>query len=105
MHCGFTNNTLETEITEKDDKSSKNSKASSSVSIKSKQLINFSEMKNLFDLLVSFAEANRHVLDVKKSNGSRLFAQFTELLEEILMTMDKVVVHTEPSVQAELKQI
>ena len=75
------------------------------MSIKSKALINFSEMKNLFDLLVSFAEANRHVLDVKKSNGSRLFASFTDLLEEILRTMDKVEVQTEKSVQFELKQI
>lgn len=56
---------METEITEKDEKTSRASKSDkSSLSIKSKQLINFSEMKNLFDLLTSFADANRYVIDV-----------------------------------------
>lgn len=107
VHCGISQATVETEITEKDDKSSgKSSKgAQSSMSIKSKQLINFGEMKNLFDLLVSFAEANRHVINEKKSNSSRLFAQFTDLLEEILETLDQVEVHAENSVRVELKQI
>lgn len=81
---------VDTEITEKDEKDGNSEKNNKSNSIKNKQKINFPEMKNLFDLLVSFSEANRHVLDIKKSNSSRLFARFTDLLENILETLDQI---------------
>lgn len=75
------------------------------MSIKNKQQITFPEMKNLFDLLLSFKEANRHVLDEKKSNSSKLFARFTDLLEDILETLDKVEVVIEDSLVKQLRAI
>lgn len=105
-NCGLVVNTVETEITDKDEKGSGAGKAEKAArSAKSKQQISFSEMKNLFELLLSFAEANRHVLDVKRSNGSRLFAQFTDLLEEILKMLDRVEVQAPESVMVELQAI
>ena len=61
-------------------------------------------MKNVYDLLVSFSEANRLVIDERK-NSSRLFAEFTELLERILYLMNNLMIDVDEDHIDEIKNI
>lgn len=85
----------------KTEKKSRYSKSSTMKSAKSVIIISFQEMKNVFDLIESFAEANRLVI-LKKANSSRLFADFTDLLEQIMALLDKIPIHIEDQLKEEL---
>ena len=104
---------VDTENTYKDDKSDRFDKASmkksivsksSKFSAKSSSALEFSEMKNVFDLLEQFAEANRMVLQTKK-NSSKLFLEFTELLEQILDLSNNIIINIDLDHFDELDEI
>lgn len=58
-------------------------------------------MKNVFDLLESFSDANRRVLNDKK-NSSRLFSDFTEMLEQVIALFDRLYVKVDEDIREEL---
>ena len=58
----------------------------------------------MFDLMVSFAEANRKVLDDAK-NSSRLFLDFTNLLEKILYLLNNIIVEIDEDYLEEIQLI
>lgn len=53
--------------------------------------INLLDIRNLYDLLVNFHEANSRVIAVKR-NGSRLFVEFTDILGQVLEIFDQIPV-------------
>lgn len=55
-------------------------------------------------MILSFAEANRLAIENKK-NGSRLFAKFTTLLEDVLELLDSIPIQIDEQLVEELMSI
>ena len=53
--------------------------------------IHLLDIRNLYDMLVNFHEANLRVI-AEKRNGSRLFLEFTDIIGRVLEIFDKIPV-------------
>ena len=53
---------------------------------------------------MAFSEANREVLDQRR-NSSRLFAEFTDLLEKILYLLNNLIIDVDEDYMEEINSI
>jgi len=59
------------------------------------EIISYPEMQNVYNLLQQYAEVNKEVIETNK-NGSRTFAEFTRVLNNMMSLMDDLYVEIEP---------
>ena len=64
---------------------------SDSISLRSFERIPLIEMRNVYDLLESFYDANCEVIKQKR-NGSKIFIEFTEVTGQILEMFEKITI-------------